>query len=453
VSVTTLRRRLERLRVVGAPDAGVTLIEVMVAMLLFAVVSSGVIAMLNLSVKETRDGRNRVQAAQLAARELEIARNQFTSSADAAGPESLTLNAVTNANPLSSGAAPGAPLVVDGTPYTVVRTARWTEANSAAGVSPCDSGGTGKLTYLHVRVSVTWPRMGNTPPVVSDTILTPPNGIYSGTTTGHIGVKVAGSAGDGMAGITVTLTKAGFTTQTGVSSADGCVIFAFLPPDTYTVTLSSDGLADAYVDAKRQATSSYPIGVTAGTIQRQTFPYDKVATLSFGFGAPAGGFALPTAGLDSMPVKLWASFLGANGYESFAGSGTPRVVSPLFPAAAGYGYAFGECSSNEQAGTAAARPGVTTSVTYTPAPVALTVRRESDGTALPGGVVVATQADAGCPTPATLTLGTTGASGELKTSLPVGQWVLSVTGQPAGAAGWPTVTVPAAGTSATVGVS
>jgi hypothetical protein len=68
-------------------------------------------------------------------------------------------------------------------------------------------------------------------------------------------------------------------------------------------------------------------------------------------------------------------------------------------------------------------------------------------------VVVATQADAGCPTPATLTLGTTGASGELKTSLPVGQWVLSVTGQPAGAAGWPTVTVPAAGTSATVGVS
>ncbi|MDQ1677565.1 MAG: hypothetical protein QOC93_2709 [Actinomycetota bacterium] len=455
MSVTALHRRLERLRVPGdARDAGVSLMEVMVAMLLFAVVSSGVIAMLNLSVKETRDGRNRVQAAQLAARELEVARNQFTSSATGAGPASLALNAVTNPTPLAAGGVPGAPLVVDGTPYTVVRTAQWTGANSATGVSPCDSGGSGKLTYLHVRASVTWPQMGTTPPVVSDTILTPPNGLYSGTTNGHIGVKVVGSAGDPQAGITVTVTKAGFPTTTGTTSADGCAVFAFLPPDTYTVTLTSGGSAGAHVDDRRQAASARQIGVTAGAIERQTFPYDRAAALSFTFQAPAGGFALPAAGLDAMPIELSASNLQPNGYEIFAGSGTPRSVSPLFPSTAGYGYTFGSCESNPVTGTAEARAGVTTALVYTPAPVELTVRRESDNTALPNGEVVATQVtDAGCPTASTLTLGRTDASGLLRTSLPAGQWVLTVTGQAPGAAGWPAVAVPASGTSMTIGVA
>jgi hypothetical protein len=105
-------------------------------------------------------------------------------------------------------------------------------------------------------------------------------------------------------------------------------------------------------------------------------------------------------------------------------------------------------------GTAEARAGVTTALVYTPAPVELTVRRESDNTALPNGEVVATQVtDAGCPTASTLTLGTTDASGLLRTSLPAGQWVLTVTGQAPGAAGWPAVAVPASGTSTTIGVA
>jgi prepilin-type N-terminal cleavage/methylation domain-containing protein len=453
VSVTALRRRL-RLRLVAAgPDDGVSLVEVMVALLLFAVVSSGVIAMLNLSVKETRDGRNRVQAAQLAARELEIARNQFTSKAAGAGPASLVLNSVTNANPLTAGAAAGSPLVVDGTPFTVVRTAQWTGANSAAGVSACDSGGSGKLTYLHVRASVTWPHMGRTPPVVSDTILTPPAGVYSGSTTGHIGVKVVGASGSPQAGVTVTLAKAGLTVQNGTTSSDGCAIFAFLDPDTYTVTLSGEGLSGVYVDGNRQSTSVQTVGVTAGAMQRQTFSYDKAAALSFTFRAPPGGYSLPASGLDALPIRLSASILQPNGAEAFTGSGTPRVVSPLFPTAAGYGYAFGTCASNATAATAAAQPGVTTSVVYTPPPVTVTVSQDSDGTAVPNATVVATQvADGGCPAPSTLTLGTTGATGRLATSLPMGQWTLSVSGRTV-TAGSAALTVGSGGGTATVGVA
>jgi hypothetical protein len=399
-------------------------------------------------VKETRDGRNRVQAAQLAARELEIARNQFTSTAIDAGPESLALNAVTNPNPLTAGAAAGSPLVVDGTAYTVVRTARWTGATSAAGVSPCDSGGSGKLTYLHVRASVTWPQMGNTPPVVSDTILTPPNGMYSGTTNGHIGVKVVSSSGAAQAGITVTVAKAGFTSKTGTTSSDGCAVFAFLPPDNYTVTLSSQGLAEVYVDDQRRTASPHDIGVMAGTMQRQTYSYDRAASLTFDFQAPAGGYSLPTAGLDTLPIKLTASFLQPNGFQTVTGSGKPLLVSPLFPTDAGYGYALGTCASNAPAGTAQARPGATTPVIYTPAPVTVTVQR--GGLALPNAQVTAAQvADSGCTATAVLTLGTTDAAGQLKTSLPVGGWILSVNGS----SGSTEISVPAAGTSATVGVA
>jgi prepilin-type N-terminal cleavage/methylation domain-containing protein len=455
VSVTALRRRLERLRIRGAaPDAGVSLIEVMVAMLLFAVVSSGVIAMLNLSVKETRDGRNRVQAAQLAGRELEIARNQFGSGAPGAGPESLELNAVTNPSPLNAGAAAGAPLVVDGTPYTVVRTARWAGSDTAAGVAPCDSGGSGKLTYLHVRVSVTWPQMGSTPPVVSDTILTPPNGIFSGTTNGHVGVKVVGSTGAAQAGITVTVTKPGFTTRSGTTSADGCAVFAFLPPDNYTVTLSSPGPTHVYVDDKRQTASAHDLGVTAGTMQRRTFSYDQAAALRFEFRAPAGGYALPAAGLDTLPVKLFASFLQPNGFETVTGSGSPLLVSPLFPSDAGYGYSFDTCTGSTPMATVEARPAATTTVTHTLEPTAVTVTRESDGVVLQNAQVIATQVvDTGCAAAATVTLGSTDAAGRLMTSLPAGRWVLSVSGQNPGATGWPEIALPSGGTNFTVGVA
>lgn len=435
MSVTALRRRLERLRVLGdAPDSGVSLMEVMVAMLLFAVVSSGVIGMLNLSVKETRDGRNRVQAAQLAARELEIARNKFTSTAVGSGADSLVLNAV--ANPDSRTQAAGPPRVIDGTPYTIVRTAQWTGASSAAGVSACDSGATDRLTYLHVRVQVTWPQMGRTPPVTSDTILTPPAGMTTATPSGHIAVKVVNAAGGPQPGVTITVSRSGFS-RSGTTSADGCAIFAFLTPASYTTVVSSTGLVGTYVDQSGASSVTSLIGVTAGTLQKQTYSYDRAASLSFTYQAPAG-FAMPT-GIDGMPIKLTASNLQPLGWTSYTGSGSPRTIANLFPTTAGYGYSLGTCNSNISAGTASATPGGTTSVVYRPAPITLTVIKDGDGSPYSGVAVTATGVtDGGCSTAPTFALGTTDVNGQLRTSLPAGTWVLKVTGKSAGANAAPT---------------
>jgi prepilin-type N-terminal cleavage/methylation domain-containing protein len=444
-----------RPRVLRAGDAGVTLIEVMVAMLVFAVVSSGVLGMLSLSVKETRDGRNRVQGAQLAARELEIVRNQFTSTAPGAGPESIVLNSVANPDPKTGAAGP--PRVLDGTPYTVTRTARWTGSSSTAGVSPCDSGATDKLTYLHVHVEVSWPHMGGTPPVVSDTILTPPAGMYTSTPSGHIAVKVLDAAGGPQPGVTISLTAPGFA-RAGQTSADGCTVFAFLAPASYTTTVSSAGLAGIYVDQSGVTSPATTIGVTAGTIQKQTFSYDRTATLSFTYQAPAG-FTIPT-GIDAMPIKLTGSNLQPLGSRTDTGSGAPRVIPNLFPAAAGYGYAFGTCVSNTSAGTARTTPGATTSVGYQPAPVTVTVLTDADGTPRAGAQVTATAAaDSGCTTLPSFTLGTTDANGQVLTSLPAGTWVLGVTGATAGtnpaptdADNWPQPTIGSTASTHTIRV-
>ena len=67
-------------------DRGLTLIEVLIAMVLFAVVAAAVVAGLS-ALKTARLDKNRVAAANLASREAEIARNEFYASAG--GPTTL----------------------------------------------------------------------------------------------------------------------------------------------------------------------------------------------------------------------------------------------------------------------------------------------------------------------------------------------------------------------------
>ena len=67
-----------------------------------------------------------------------------------AGPDSVQTNLVVNPSPLAGGEA-GEPLVVNGVPYTVERTAQWAPVEGEA-ASTCDEGTTTELAYLRVRV-------------------------------------------------------------------------------------------------------------------------------------------------------------------------------------------------------------------------------------------------------------------------------------------------------------
>src|SRR6201999_4437148 len=99
-----------------------TLIEVIVALGLFALMSTAVLGVLGSAVNSTKDDKSRLEAVSLASPELEIVRDTFT--AVTRGPDWVTENQVTNPDPLPGGTA-GQAIVLDGVPYTVKRTARW----------------------------------------------------------------------------------------------------------------------------------------------------------------------------------------------------------------------------------------------------------------------------------------------------------------------------------------
>jgi prepilin-type N-terminal cleavage/methylation domain-containing protein len=413
-------------------DAGLSLVELMVAIVLFGLLATAVMTTLNYTINTTRNDRNRVAAATLAQRELEIVRNQFYNAQQGQGPTTIAVNQVTNPSPLPGGTA-GQPLKVDGTEFTLVREAEW--SNSAGGAtasSPCENGGTNELSYLRVHVEVTWAKMGSIPPVTSDTLLTPPKGTYA-SDTGHIGVKVVDRDGQPQAGVPVTIT--GPASQTGSTSSDGCAVFAFLPVGTYTVTMTDAG----FVNSKNEAAPSYPAGVQVGAITRLAVDYDEAATLEATIESPSG-YASPDP--NQVGLTLGNSALVPSGRASYAGSGSTRTIGSLFPFAAGYEVWAGQCLDadpqfwgGQRDVLAAASPGQTTDVSVQLLPVDVLVTRA--GVPEPGKTVVARHVvagavggDAGCPSGVTHTLGVTDTTGSLRTALPMGWWQFEVSGVP-----------------------
>ena len=215
------RAAVGRLGTPEAPrDAGMTLIELMFAMVIFAIVAAGAVAGLTGALTTTRSDRNRVAASDLAARELEIVRNTFESTSS--GPATVAAaGQVVNGDPLPAGTA-GQPLVVDNTPYTVTRNTEWLPAGS--GQSACDGGAGVTYPSLEVQVTVTWPQMSGVAPVVNTTILTPPKNTLN-SSTGFVSVKVLAATGLASPGQVVTLTGPGGTFS-DTTAGDGCAVFA-----------------------------------------------------------------------------------------------------------------------------------------------------------------------------------------------------------------------------------
>ena len=106
-----------------------TLIEVMVALGLFAIMSSAVLVLVTSAAKTTSEDGARVVANHLATRELEITRDTFESATR--GPDRLTTNEVRNPSPLPGGTV-GQDLVIDRIPYTVVRSMQEVSIGSTA---------------------------------------------------------------------------------------------------------------------------------------------------------------------------------------------------------------------------------------------------------------------------------------------------------------------------------
>lgn len=401
-------------------DEGFTMVEVVMACTVLITLAAAVGALLINSLQVSKAGRQRVAAANLAARELEITRNLFGSS-DSNALLVASSGTTYNPNPLTG----TGPSVVDGTPYTVRRQVEWLPTGN--GASACDGGSLVNYPSLRVSVAVSWPNMRFAKPVAAQTLLTPNKGTFDDVNTAYLAVKVQNAGGTGASGVEMTAAGPGGS-FTQLTDASGCAVFQVGTAGTYTVALTTAG----WVDQTGVAAPTKEFVVLDGQLARGSMTYDRAASLDITFAA-TDGYPLPSP----LPAVNYVkpNVPSSEARQVVAATATTTRVSGLWPTSDGYSAWAGGCSDSDPAGspTGGSRgapvvvaPGGVGAVTAALAPVALTVAT-SAGVPVPGATVTATGV-APCLDSA-LTLGTTDATGRLQVSLPFGQWTLQTTYQ------------------------
>lgn len=313
------------------PDGedGFSLLETVVAMMVFAVVAVVAASMLVSTLSVTKNGSQRVVAANLAAKYIEEARGM-------------------RALDIPDGGTVLPKVTLQGTEYTAQRTANYVASGSST--SLC-AGGSSQLVYKLVTVTVTWPGMGTTQPVRSDTLKA--LGLGSDGLNQSRGVAAIGllrADGTPLSGVTVSLSPLGQSRQTGV---DGCALFTDLVPGTtYHASVDQPGHTGVYGDqllpTATQGTTLSGIQVTAGEVTRRSADYDRAGSLAVSFTAPPG-YPAPAALGVSLSNTAWVE--GTRQFRDCSVvatspkdcvSGAPRTAARLFPGL--YGAWAGVCA-------------------------------------------------------------------------------------------------------------
>jgi type II secretory pathway pseudopilin PulG len=420
-------RRLSR-RPVG--QDGYSVVELLVAVTVFALVFAAVSIGIGRALDLSRGNRNRSAGAYLAARQLEEVRSRPFADV-AIGRTTCVYSAPTSTCNVPS-------------PYTVVQDVAWASPGSTSTSCGVPSGSGSALAYKRVTVTVTWPDMGGVDPVTSQTLLTPPGGTYD-PNDGHVVVQVFDRNALPLAGQTVSVT--GPETASLATDGDGCAFFAYLDPGTYTASLNTSG----YVDRQGGQPATQSVGVVATQISRLQFDYDRAATLGLTLAPPPG--AVIPSGI-AMTVANSNLTVGTRSYpESSTGSGTTRTVTPLFPYLSGYQAWAGTCADADPAAhtggsrgaVVASNPGATTSGSVALDAVDVVVRNALlVPMANTNVTVTATHAaGTGCTAGETLTAATrTDGTGKVRLALPYGTWRVRVTSGSRTAVGLPTLLDP-----------
>jgi prepilin-type N-terminal cleavage/methylation domain-containing protein len=401
---STARRRF---RPIG-DESGFSMVEVLVAILVFSVMIGGIATLQGSTMNVIRNNRHRSVAANLAADEMD------------------TIRSTTFTNLLTQlGAVTQPTVTIDGVPYTVLRETEWVSSDASAGA--CDAPADADPAFLRIRVAVTWPVMSGVKPVESNTIITPPVGTYDAT-SGHLAVSVLDRDGAPQEGVPVAL--AGPESASQITNAEGCVFFAFLTPGSYTATLNKSG----WVSDQGVAAPSQNAAIVTGAIASLLFQYDQAASLTLVLSGKGSGSAAPT----TVPVMVANSHILPSGIlPAFAGSGSPRTITGLFPYADGYEVWTGNCADADPLFHAGGvrddpievTPGGTTTAAVGMPEVLVTVTSASTGLPIAGATIsIVHTADAGCTGGVTYTLGTTNAAGQRLFASPYGTWQVRVNG-------------------------
>lgn len=329
-------------------EGGFTLVEVVVAMLIFAMISTGFLYVLTSGLSMSRDTRARVVAANLASQQIDLERARASVFEVKNSTRTVMLN---------------------GDTFHVKVKAAWS-FNSGASAT-CQAGtAAGSISYREISVEVTWDNMGSSAPVFSDSAMTPRTKIND-PALGTVLVGVIDAAGAGVEDATVTLDPAGAAAVK--TDSEGCAYLLKVPPGSYKVTVSKAG----FVSELHVSTPSLPVEVSAGGSSQLSFAYDKATRFTTSYG---------TAG--TLPTNLTTSLISSYGtaQNTATSAANPRSID-AYPISSGYSILAGtyaETPESPDTSCLAPDPGAWPAdgerVGTRPAPVA----------GLPGATVAAT---------------------------------------------------------------
>lgn len=399
-----------------AADEGFTLIEVLVALLVFAIVSTGIIAGLTTIVQMTTDNRSRVTAANLASQDLDQVR---------AISDTYTVQSV-----------PSHPLYVDGKTYRLTRTVTWI---SSAGASVSCNSST-NLFFLHVNVRVTWDGMiGTETGVQDDTILAPADG-STNSSLGAIAVSVVGFDGQPVSGIAVSVAVATggpgeAPTAPKPTTADGCTYANGVKPGNYVVSIFKSG----YRDQTGNTNPSKSVTVQAGSTSSVQFVYDQAGVINVVYtdGTKVTSAAIPanlpvnftsTSGtytLSSLLAALFPSSYNVTAGTAKSGSKTCAAIDPSAWVSAnvnGVALKAGVTSTVNSLVNVSSTVKVPLGVVLVNAPVGSTLTAIQT---TPQG-----EGNPGCDVRSKLTYSVSGTGSFVALALPYGSWTISADGVP-----------------------
>lgn len=294
-------------------DAGFGLAEVIASLLIFALMSMGLLHTLLSMMTMSRDARARQVALNLAAQAIDRAREE---------DDLFDVLDATTVIPVGSD------------DYTVHMTSQWV---SDPGIDlDCGAGG-GILRYKRINVEVTWENMRSvTEPVRSDTLINPDERIND-PSKGTILVSVSKGDGSGSAGVTVSASpvSGGSAPPPVITDSQGCAYMLAVEPGDYTINVSRAG----YVDTDHQPTAAKQVSVTQGASASASFQYDLAAdyTAYLASNGPASGVEVPT----TMPVMFVSTYATS---EMSGPTGRTRTWD-MHPFASGYTAYAGSCDA------------------------------------------------------------------------------------------------------------
>jgi type II secretory pathway pseudopilin PulG len=395
------------------PEAGFSIVEVIVAMAVLVVITAATVAVLMASLEAIRGNSDRVQAASIARTHLATLRSL--------GADALAPNEGVNTDVIDDFQATG---------FTVTTTSRW--VGFAEDTNPCASvvGGSPRQGYVQSRIAVIGGELRA--PQYIDAVIPPLEGVPEAV-GGAATVYVRDQVDAPLAGwqVTASSSASGASTQVGTSGADGCIHFANLVPGDWTMTV---GLGPGWMaEPGTTVTRAVPIAIGDNTAVDSFVVSRPVAAIRLSAGSAPDYPLLP-----DLPVVVR---LGSLGTVQDVMTDDPLILpgsgQQLWPDPLGYSASLG-CSDEGAPTSIPVTPGGESAIVLPTAVIDIVGPRESEVTVRHAQEAQGTGVCAGTPTvlgPLTAAPdpdqpdAVLGPSGRTGVSLPRGTWTFSTPGQ------------------------